>query len=268
MNKLILLNIVFCFFLFSCKKINDNTNPLLGNSGDKMSGRISSVTNNMQTKYGTFSSSASIQGIFKDELKINGFQIDDYGVKKSPSGMFISTTSADSTFEKKFETFYGNPLKLTLNNVNLSNLPYNPYANVVTIDKNIEKWEISKNNGLKLTWAVKNLKSIQSITRATNTAPFSLQPLDIIQQVPGAVTVVALVPGDLLHSTGKSMYWVVGPDVTSFTIDPSFLSGFSLGETIDISIGSGTNMVFYLNGNPIDILSLNTTYLPGFSVIN
>lgn len=269
MNKRKLLGIILPFLFLSCTKLSDNKNFLLGNTSDKMSARISVVTNNMQNKDGAFTGTASVQAIFKDDLNINDFRISDYSVNKKPSGMFFTSTSLDKELNKRISSFYGNPIKIRLNGVELSSLPKNPYANVVTIDNNLSTWQISKKKGLTLNWTVQRQSSnSNSVNTASTTSSNNLGPIEIVRQVENAVTVIALVPGDLLHTTGTSMYWVVPPNINSFTIDPSVLSAFGIGETIDISIGSGTNFLQYLNGSPIDILSINTTFLPGFSVIN
>lgn len=69
----------------SCKK-TEITNPLLGNQSDKMSGRIATVTDNMQTKYGTFKGTASVQGVFKADLNIKSFKIGGFEIEKKTNG--------------------------------------------------------------------------------------------------------------------------------------------------------------------------------------
>lgn len=270
MNKKILFGVILSLTFLSCTKLSESKKTLLGNSSDKMSARISVVTNNMQNKDGAFSGTASVQAIFKDDLNINDFKIDNYSVTQRPSGMFFTSSSIDNEINSKMSSFYGNPMKIRLNGIELTNLPKNPFANVVKIDKSLSNWQISKSKGLTLNWTVQRQSSGNSnsiITTSSNSSN-NLGPIEIVRQVENAITVIALVPGDLLNTTGTSKYWVVPPHITSFKIDPSVLSSFGLGETIDISIGSGTNLLYYLNGNPIDLLSLNTTFLPGFSVIN
>ena len=269
MKNFIILLTISTATLLSCKK-TEITNPLLGNQSDKMSGRIGTVTDNMQTKYGTFTGTASVQGIFKADLNINSFKIGGFEIEKKPTGMFFNSTSGDKNFEQKFATFYGNPMQITLNGFQIKDMPAVPFANVITLNEELEKWKISKVKGITLNWTVRNLLgdqgNISNINPASNV--LNQSTLDLPSQVSGAVTVVAMIPSDLQHTTGVSKYWIVSPNATTFTIAPSELSKFSPGENIDITIGTGTNSTYYLNKSPIDMLSINSTNLPNIEIIN
>lgn len=269
MKNFIILLIISTGTLMSCKKI-ETTNPLLGNQSDKMSGRIATVTNNMQTKYGTFTGAASAQGIFKADLNITSFKIGGYEIEKKPTGMFFNSTSGDKNFEQKFITFYGNPMQISLNGFQIENLPAVPFANVITLNEELVKWRISKVKGITLNWTIRNLLGDQGNITNINSPSNVLHQntLALPSQVSGAVTVVAIRPSDLQHTTGVSNYWIVNPHATTFTINPSELSKFSPGENIDITIGTGTNSTYYLNKSPIDMLSINSTNLPNIEIIN
>lgn len=271
MNKIITLVLaVSTMYLISCNKRDELTNPLLGNATDKMQGRIATVTNNMQTKYGSFAGSATVEGTFSKNLNVENLKIGDYNIEKKPTGMFFNSTSEDQNFEKKFISFYGLPQEFSINGEGLSKLPAVPYANFVTLNNGLENWKVSKSKGITISWKIRNLNDNQiNYTNVVNSGNIlNPSPIDIPEQVPGSVTVVAIIPASLLNTTGVSKYFIVDANATSFTINPSELSNFTIGENIDIMIGSGTDMTYYVNGIPIDILSINTTNLPALEIVN
>lgn len=161
-------------------------------------------------------------------------------------------------------------MKISLNGFEIEGMPAVPFANVITLNKELEKWKISKLKGITLNWTIRNLLGEQGDITNINPASNVLNQhtLDLPSQVSGAVTVVAIKPSNLQHTTGVSKYWIVSPNATTFTIDPSELSKFSSGENIDITIGTGTNSTYYLEKSPIDMLSINSTNLPNLEIIN
>src|SRR4051794_14190264 len=112
-------NYIYCFTIFmlicitACNK-NDKKTPS-NTSSDAMDARIAAVTNNMQTKYGTFVSSASMEGNFKPAFKVTSFQVGSYSVEKKPTGMYFAATSMNPGFAKEFPLFFGKHLNIGLN---------------------------------------------------------------------------------------------------------------------------------------------------------
>lgn len=271
MKKLFLV-LIITINIIACKK--QDKNPLLEKDTDEMDGRISLVTNNMQTKYGTFSSSASLQANFKEKLNVNEMAIEDFTLTKHPTGMFYNSTSTNNQLEQKYPSYYGKGLTIKLNEKESFISSKVPYANYVTIDSELSEWKISKSKGITIKWKLRSLTSnfISNTSQVNSTgtianAIMEIDPIDIPTQVDGSRTVVSIVPDDLQNTTGTSLYWLVDQNAQSFTIDPSVLTQYGINETITISISSGTEDTYYISGDPIYLLALNITSLPSIQVI-
>ncbi len=250
----------FIFSMVSCKK--SDKNPSAEISTDQMDGRISTITDNTQTKYGTFASSASIQGTFKNTLNISSLIVGGYQVIKTTTGMYYGQTSVDSSLENKFASFYGKSPKIELNGIKILNIPALPFANVVDINNDLKNWKISKSKGLTLYWKVRSL-----VKKSVANGRLGIDSMSLPQQVPGSKTVVAILPDDLRNTTAKSLYWVVDDNTQTFNISPSALAAYSINEKVNITISTGTDFINNNNGKKIEILSLNSTFLPSIEVI-
>ena len=260
-------SLIFLILITSCKKIDQSSTAVT----DIMAGRVASVTDNMQTKYGIFSGSATIQGVFRPSLNTKSFKIGDYIVGKTLTGMYYGETGSDLRLAEKFISLYGKSLTVEINGEKIPNIPAVPYANYMTLNKDLENWTISKTKGLTLEWKVRNLIVANNGSGASGTPQVSymmnIDSTNLAQQVPNSKTTISIIPDHLQNSGAKSLYFIVDENAKSFTINPSALSAFKNNEEVNISICSSTELVYNSNGNKIDILSMNTTYLPNLVVV-
>lgn len=267
-NVYIVFTVVLLISTMSCKK---NNKDLSTPETDKMDGRISVVTSNLQTKYGGFTSSATVQGVFKPRTNINSFAIGDYNVERKETTMFFGATSMDPVLSKMFPSLYGKVLHIKLNGKEITNGHAVPYANAVIFEGGLLNWTISKSRGITINWTKHGYLSNSSASSSGVSARInnSIDPIVLPPDpnLDNEATVVAIIPDELQYTTGTSQYWVVPEGATTFTFDPNVLSMYSPYETLTISVTTGANLVVDTNNTITDIVYLNSTILPSIQVL-
>ncbi len=264
----IVFTVVLLISTISCKK---NDKGLSTPDIDQVDARISVVTSNLQTKYGGFTSSATVQGVFKPKINISSFAVGDYSVERKETTMFFGATSMDPVLSKMFPSFYGKALHIKLNGQEITNNHTVPYANAVIFEGGLPNWAISKSKGITIKWTKHGYLTNSSASRSGVSARInnSIDPI-VLPPDPNLdeqATVVAIIPDELQYTTGTSQYWVVPQGTTTFTFDPNVLSMYSPYETLTISVTTGANLVVDANDVVTDIVYLNSTILPSVQVL-
>jgi hypothetical protein len=281
MKKSILITITSSFILFlsACKKNNDGTNVISENINDlteafavtnaTVSGRVSVIVENNQTKYGMFSGTGSVQALLNADLGISSFSVGKVNIEKKSTDFYMTTILENEALARNFTTSLNSSMKIASNGVDVSNTPIIPYANAVTLSNGLENWTVSKTKGLILNWKIKDITT-QQVNSADNSKVFNTLQLgsaEFVKQVAGSKTVVAIIPGDLRTTAAKSAYWVVKDGAKSFTIPSTSLSAYKTGEEVKVIVATGTNLTYKQNEKTVDVLCINMTHLSTLNVI-
>jgi hypothetical protein len=236
----------------SCKKLESINGAILPIVTGTALPHIAIINDNLQTKYGNFSSGYHLEAKLPSTLGVTSLSINGRPVTKEQTGNYNLSSSSDNYLLNNKSLFIGNSfLPITINNVTIATPLYCPFSKKIITE--LGNWTVSKANGITLNFAPVNSNNVFTTDIA-------------IPAGASLYTVIAIAPSNPANSNATSRYWVIDNDNISFTIQPTDLANYSANESIDIAIGSGTSSQQIISGSNVDIFSMNITHLPALTI--
>ncbi len=253
--NLVLSAVVFVCLLSSCNKDNNN-------SASQVIGNVALISSNMQNSAGAFSSIFHIEGKFPDAMGVKTLSVNGVSINRESSGLYYKSSTIDTSLNKMYTSFFGNTSTFNINGNAVKAKLNSPTPLVVDV-KQLSSWTINKITGLTLRWT-----GGFSNSSATSTNPSKVHVMGGSPATDSYIgaTVFAIVPSNLQTTTGTSQYVILDSTSSFITITPAMLGSYSSGESLDFYIGTGEQVSDAINGQPLNLLSVNITYLPQVTV--